>query len=442
MQDLRISPGRGRMAEFGVPPSMDDCGAVRVRLKGDQNGRPREFGLNEEDLSRHTLFVGGTGTGKTEQMSVFVKQIRNSMTDNDVMIIFDSKGDYYKRFYRPGDTILGNSSAYRVASQKWNIFEEVLADGWIEESIKLNAMEIARGLFSQRMKNTTNAFFPSAAQDVFTSIMMAILRDARVDADVRTNLLNNEALIGFLNSCSPDELCEELLAYPDLRSATSYIEGGSEQAQGVVSELYSVIRDLFVGVFAGKGNFSMRKFVRNRGKKVLFLEYDLLIGSILTPIYRLLVDLALKEALGQGTVRGNVYLICDEFKLLPHLEHIDDAVNFGRSLGVKVLAGLQSIEQLYDLYGQNRGRCVAAGFSNVFAFRANDEATMRYMRGLYGQNMVTVEHTDANMERKREIRLGNVIEDWTISELNPGYAVVCLHRRDPFVFHFQPFNTY
>ena len=93
--------------------------------------------------------------------------------------------------------------------------------------------------------------------------------------------------------------------------------------------------------------------MRKKGGKILFIEYDLTSGSVLTPIYRLLIDLALKEALGRSRGHGNVYIICDEFKLLPYLQHIEDAVNFGRSLGVKVVAGLQSISQLYELYGES-----------------------------------------------------------------------------------------
>ena len=52
-------------------------------------------------------------------------------------------------------------------------------------------------------------------------------------------------------------------------------------------------------------------------------------------MYRLLIDLALKEALGRSHSAGDVYMIIDEFKLLPKLQHIDDALNFGRSLREK-----------------------------------------------------------------------------------------------------------
>jgi len=324
-------------------------------------------------------------------------------------------------------------------SLKWNIFNEVEADGSNRYSCRMNAMEIARSLFAQRMTTTTNAFFPSAAQDVFASLLVSICRDGETDSDTRA-YMNNESFSNYIQSSDSEDLCAQLSSYPDLRAATSYIEGGNEQAQGVLSEMYSVIRDVLVGVFAAKGNFSIRNFVRRRGKKILFIEYDLAIGGVLTPVYRLLIDLALKEALSQSSERGNVFLFFDEFKLLPHLQHIDDAVNFGRSKGVKVFAGIQSIEQLYDIYGQSKGRSIAAGFSTVLAFKSNDQATMRYVSGLYGRNLVSVETIGENNVLSTTVQPGNVIEDWVMSRLDRGDAIVCLPTDQPFLIHFDKFE--
>lgn len=76
-----------------------------------------------------------------------------------------------------------------------------------------------------------------------------------------------------------------------------------------------------------------------------------------------------KESLGRSVSQGNVYLVFDEFKLLPSLQHIEDGVNFGRGLGVKVIAGIQSIHQLLEAYGESGGKNILAGFSTMFALR-------------------------------------------------------------------------
>ena len=105
-----------------------------------------------------------------------------------------------------------------------------------------------------------------------------------------------------------------------------------------------MLTDCFHRVFRQglvKGNgFSIRKAVRQKRRQAVFIEYDSSLGESMTPIYRLLVDLALKEALGQGTQRGNTFSFLDELKLLPKIIHLEDALNSGRSKGVCVMAGL------------------------------------------------------------------------------------------------------
>ena len=147
--------------------------------------------------------------------------------------------------------------------------------------------------------------------------------------------------------------------------------------------------------------------------------------------------MALKEALGRQNNQGNVYLICDEFKLLPHLQHIDDGVNFGRSLGVKIIAGLQSIEQLYEIYEESRGKNIAAGFSSIFAFKANDITTREYISNLFGKNIMLEQYVSTGAQYTEEKRIGQVVEDWDMSRLQVGEAIVCLPFSQPFPFRFE-----
>lgn len=411
-------------------------------LKGEFNGRPAYFGLDEDLISKHMLLVGGTGCGKSTLFYHIIKQLKSKMTSDDVMIIFDTKGDFHSRFYNPSlDCVIGNSPQYYQQSQRWNIFKEILADGWDDRQVILNAQEICKALFEDRTKNNTNnPFFPNAARDLLAAILITMVRlGTDCKEFVRENFYNNR-IKEFLDSSSGDDLCDFLDGITDMRSVLSYIEGDSAQSQGVLAEMYSVIRDIFIGIFAEKGGFSIRNFVRRKGGRALFIEYDLSIGSVLTPVYKIMFDLALKEALGQTKSKGNVYLICDEFKLLPNLQHIDDGVNFGRSLGVKVFAGLQSIEQLYEIYGLSRGKNLIAGFSSIIAFRANDVTTRNYISNLHGQNMVLEQYRMMDNHTVEDKRIGNTVEDWDLNSLRVGEAIVGLPFAPPFRFYFEMFK--
>lgn len=425
------------VSKTSLPPKKNNA---FVTLNGKFNGTTASFDLDEDTLSKHTMLIGGTGCGKTTLFFHFVDQIRRKMTSDDVMIIFDSKGDFYHRFGTDKDLVLGNSKGFINKSVRWNIYKEVLADGIDEHSYILNIQEVCRSFFAKRLEKTTNLFFPNAASDLLGAIMTAIIRESINDHELRNKRFFNDSLKEAIDYLTPQMIIDNLSDHPDLNSVRSYIEGENDQSQGVLSEMYSVLREIFVGVFSVHGAFSIREFVRNKGKKTLFIEYDLSIGSVLTPVYSLLFDLALKEALGRSHPQGNVYLIADEFRLLPNLRHIDDGVNFGRSLGVKVFAGLQSIEQLTEVYGNSRGKNIAAGFSSVFAFHANDTATRNFVTELFGKNLILEQYLSFDDKYREEKRNGHTVEDWDMTSLAIGEAIVGLPFNQPFRFKFDEYK--
>jgi len=423
----------GKLVENNTPPL--DIPRALVRIPGEYNGKPHPFGVTEEMLSKHILLVGGTGSGKTNLFYHIVKQLKGKLTKDDVMLIFDSKGDFHKKFFTSGDIVIGNSAHYRKMSDKWSIYDEIIADGKDRVSVAQNTQEICKSLFAERIeKNSNNPFFPNAARDLLASIITALVSGG--------GAFNNKDLKNYIDSTPVDDLRTLLSEYKELAAVASYIGGKSgSQAQGVLSEMYSVTRDVLTGVFADIGNFSMRNFIRTKGGKAAFLEYDLAIGDILSPIYTLLFDLALKEALGRTATQGNVYLIADELKLLPNLRHLEDGINFGRSLGVKILAGLQSIDQLNANYdNEAKARNAITGFSSVFAFQSNDATTREYVSKLFGRNMILESFREANGSQHYEKREGFMVEDWDLASLSVGEAIVGLPAVSPFRFKFDLFT--
>ena len=420
----------GGLVENNKPMETNNEGII---ISGKFKGEKSCFVMDESILSKHLLLVGGTGSGKTNLFYQIVEQLKKKLTSDDVMLIFDSKGDFYSKFYDVNkDVVIGNSAQYRKKSVKWSIYEEVIADGKDKTSVFQNTQEICKSLFQERVeKNSSNPFFPNAARDLLASIIIMQIRDGIS--------FNNKDLKDFIESTSVDELRDMLAEYKDMASVSAYIGGKSgSQSQGVLSEMYSVTRDIFTGVFSSVGDFSMRNFIRNKGGKTAFLEYDLAIGDILSPVYSLLFDLALKESLGRTSSQGNVYLIADELKLLPNLRHLEDGINFGRSLGVKILAGLQSIDQLNANYDKEaKAHNAVSGFSSVFAFHPNDYNTRHYLSELFGRNMILETFPEANGSRHYEKREGYVVEDWDLVNLKVGEAIIGLPSTSPFRFQFD-----
>lgn len=420
-----------------IAPDIPDKDAVFYFRGVDNQGIHRNIPITSELLSRHFMLLGGIGTGKTNAFFQMISQIKNTMTEDDIMIIFDTKGDFYKEFYMPGDVVISNDETAvgpDGTPDYWNIFNEV-ADG---EQQYASVMEIAKSLFKEACEKTNQVFFPNAARDIFMSIMLHFLRYS--EATGEEQYLNNDALIDFVKSRTSSDLRDMLYSYSDMRAMTSYISSDdSAQTQGVLSEMQQIIRDIFVGNFAKNGTLGLRELVRKKGGRKIFIEYDLSYGELLTPIYSLMFDMAIKEALGRSRSEGNVYFITDEFRLLPNLEHVDDAVNFGRSLGIRFMIGIQNVEQIYENYGEERAHSIMSGFLTSINFRVNDPKSREYIKELFGKNR-KIEVYATSVQSKgmiEERRDGYVVEDWDVTNLKIGQAIIGFPEYEPFVFHFD-----
>ena len=154
-------------------------------------------------------------------------------------------------------------------------------------------------------------------------------------------------------------------------------------------------------------------------------------------------DVAIKASLGRDRTKGNVYFVTDEFRLLPNLVHIDDAVNFGRSLGVKFLMGLQNVEQIYESYGEERARSIMSGFLSLFAFRVTDYRSRDHIQRCFGKNRKKDSFSNivATKGLSEETREGYVVEDWDMTNLSTGEAIVGLPGKEPFLFRFARFES-
>ena len=387
---------------------------------------------DDDYLSRHLLFLGGIGTGKTNAMMQLVLALRERADPDDVFVVFDTKGDFLRESYRPGDAVISSDPDGVPGGVVWNMFREMIDEDPGARSDQV--YEIASTVFSEDLSRASqNFFFAAAARDIFAAVAEAMSREEgqqHSNADLRSRLER-----------SHKDLWDLLTGHPDLAGSARYLSGTGNTPDAVRAFLQQTVNNSFSSAFRRPGDFSVREFVRRKGARALFIEYDIAIGSRLLPVYRVLMDLAIKEALGlyRRGGRGSVYLILDEFALLPELSHISDGINFGRSLGLKFIVGTQNIDQVLDAYGPEIGRTILSGFGSVFAFRLMDDASRNLVRQRFGTNRKQIMTHAAIRSQgvRQDLVEGNVIEDWELSGLPIGQCVVSLPEGPPFFFAFR-----
>lgn len=408
-------------------------------------------------FSQHILFSGGIGSGKTNAINHIVQQLIDKRTANDVVIIFDSKGDFLNKFGSklPDKVVISNDSN---ANATWNMFNEALIDyqRYGVKSLDENLMELASSLFQTIIeKDANNPFFTLASKNIFYGLLKLLANNYLSEhLQGGKRKINNKMIyeLSKLDSSKIASMFNEPNNQKDLAQLIYYLgrmkmdkdgkQNLSENDQGasVIATLRNVLIDIFKGKFAEVGIFSIREFVRNKGGKFLFIEYDLSQGRVLAPIYKVMIDMAIKESLCRERSKGNVFFIIDEFRLLPKLDFMDAGVNLGRGLGAKFIVGIQNLKQIEAIYGEAEAKSILSGFVTNINFRTTDLETREYIKSLSGEQIYEYDVMSLSGGKQRE--KASVITDEDILMLNVGEAIINIPVLDknPIKFQFREFK--
>ncbi len=387
-------------------------------------------------LSKHVLALGSIGSGKTNMIFHMIASAMSQLGPNDRMLLFDAKGDYEQEFSRSGDVVIGNVMG--TNTEKWNLFADIMDSPSSEPNSEL-LRQIAATLFKKQIDSSNNPTFPSGARDLFIGLTTAFVRREQKAGRASWHYINNMTLKKFfLSEVSDPEKIDQIIApYHDLAWLHMYILAPkSATTQSYLAPLLAVVNEMFVGCFAEEGDFSVRRYIAN-GQGKLFIEYDAEYGCTMDSMYTVLLDLAMRHSIGR-TARngGSIFFILDELPILPALTYLDQIINFGRSLGIKVIAGMQNTSQMEDKYGTNKAVSIMSGFSSFLCFHLFDEKSRDIIKQRHGKNLRCITSLKPNgKDDLGQLQELSVIEDWDITDLRDGRCIISLPAGEPFIFH-------
>lgn len=366
------------------------------------------------DAGYSTAVTGESGSGKTTLQKMLAYQM--PVSDGTAVIAHDYDRDYQNLFDEMGlDAIClrkDNSDAV------WNVFEDF---------DKENYRELARMLIgSPDDADATARHFNTLA----TGLLETVLNYLHEEGERQGEQPTNADLTGLTVDLTNEQLASELEDdYPGQAESIS----GSKQGESIHSSMQSSLEDRLAGDFGRAGNFSLREYLRNPDGRVLVVDTDVDSLKIMEAGFSLLIDQAIRFAMGDQEVECN--FILDEIDAIGKpIPSVPDLASKGRGRDARVLIGIQTVGQLQNIYGKGSG--VLGNCPQEIHMASGDPESNRWARKAVGKRMTTeITHSTSETEHGTTVSSSesrkerNPISEGALNDFATGDALVINQTR-------------
>jgi type IV conjugative transfer system coupling protein TraD len=331
-----------------------------------------ELPLVKDSETSHILIAGTTGSGKSNCFNLLLPQVRKR---GEKAVIFDPTGEYVARFYRKNKDHILNPFDRRT--EGWNIWAEFdeqyelekLASALIPSSTSNSDpfwVESARALFiyAAKKQQTEKNFSSKEFINLILSSSPDILRTLLVNTPVASMLdkENNKQLLSIKSTLMNYIRCFEYLE--DIKedekpfSITKWIGKGERQPKKETS-----VTEEDLKVLADYEDPSHRD-------SWLFITCKPAQRTVLRPLFSIWIDVGMSALMNQPPNQARrCWFFIDELPTLHKLPSLRVALAESRKYGGCVVAGMQSLNQMNEIYGNEASKAMLNMFNTEIYFR-------------------------------------------------------------------------
>ena len=311
--------------------------------------------IPEDSLYRHIAVLGATGVGKTTLIDSYLDYCRDG---GEKVIIPDINGEYASRFYHSGDVVLSLSDAN---SHFWDFSSEPIPNEQFAEYLVPTGDE-------------QNSFWWKGARAVLSQLLCRAKSGKEL-----WNLINNQN----------EDLSHSLSGIARKISGSE----GTGQSSGITG---STVLDLGFLEYLdprpkrhnNSGGFSVYDWAQNRNSSWIFVTYSDSDKSIMGPICRIWINLAILGLFERKSIKvPPLNIVIDELNSVGQIELLPAAVERARKYRGKVVLGYQSDSQLRNVYGI-QADSIKTNTSNKFIFRSPGTNDSRDLADFIGRSEV------------------------------------------------------
>lgn len=317
--------------------------------------------------TRGFLLAGSPGTGKSQTLTHALDALR---ADGATAVIADASGIYTSRYFGSGtgfnDSIL---NPFDERCVRWSPLAELESQADIPALAK-SLVPDGEGSAAE-WNGYAQTFVEAVIEHCFTSG------------------LGNGELFRILVVSDLEELREVCAGTP----AQPLVADGNERMfgsiRGIASSAAKFLQYLDPNADAQNG-FSIRRHLHADRPGYLFLSYQQQHRDALKSMIACCVDVAARAVLSLPPSHDRrVVFALDELPLLGTIQSIIDLATNGRKHGSMIFAGLQTIAQLREAYGNETAQTFLACLGSWLVLRVSDGETAEYMSRYLGEEEKT-----------------------------------------------------
>lgn len=303
---------------------------------------------------RHVFVHGTIGSGKSVLIRQLLDQIRGR---GDRAIIYDKGCDYIRTYYREGKDIILNSLDERTAS--WHLWNEC-RDFADFDSMAAALMPMPAGNSDPFWINAARTIFAASARQMQKQKDRSIIQLLKtlLTADLKT-------MSHFLRGTEAEILVSEKI---------------EKTAISIKSVLVTCLKSLKYVKDEGE-SFSIRNWVMDdKASNWLFVSSLADRHETLKPLITLWLDIAINALMSLTPSQDRrIWIILDELPTLNKLPYLINALAEARKFGGCLVAGVQSIAQLRDIYGFNGAEGISGLCNSKWFFRSPSFDTAQWV---------------------------------------------------------------
>lgn len=310
--------------------------------------------------SKHLLFQGGTGSGKTNAVGQLLQGVEER---EEIAIVHDAGLEYTQAFFDEarGDIIL---NPFDVRSPYWLVGDEI--DNPAE------AVGLATALFHDEPGR--NNFFVESAGTILGHLLL-------FGPTV-------EQLISWISN--PEEI-DRRVAGTALQAVIS--PNAPAQRQGVLGTLAKAVKALehLPRREQATREWSVRSWVRRRQRRGgwIFLGSQPSTRGALMPVYSLWLDMLIVQSITSALVHEAalpvpIWFVLDELPALGRLPQLSMGLAEGRKAACHFVLGLQGHSQLQERYGEKAAEAMISQPATRVLLRASEPSAARWVRDSIG----------------------------------------------------------